>query len=302
MKGTAGRHSNRSEQLFVLSNGIGVAMLGYIALSALLTFVWEGWAANRTEAVQAAVSLGRYAFSLLVPFALVGWALRDRIPPVDHQKPVRNKRFVVAAFAAGFGTAGFGNLLAWLMQLTAAKEGVELTTAAAIESGDPLAWIITFVGYSLLAALVEEVVFRGVVLRMLRPWGDLWAVWCSAALFALCHASPLQFLPALLTGALLGIFTVITDGIGLAVAVHTCYNALALLLNGLLEGQERVWPVLVIWGILMAAGLAAVPQLLSAWNRCRIRWDERTKDFYVAPFMLLAAAFMSMRILSGVVR
>ena len=276
-------------------------MLGYVGLSALLSFVWEGWAAGRSEAVQAAVSLGRYAVSLLVPFALAGWALRDRIPPVGHQRPVRRSGFTAAAFAAGFGTACLGNLLAWLMQLTAAREGVELTAAAAVQSGDPAARAITFVGYSLLAALVEEVVFRGVVLRMLRPWGDLWAVWCSAVLFALCHASPLQFLPALLTGALLGILTVITDGIGLSVAVHSCYNALALLLNGLLEGQQ-MWPVLAVWGLLMAAGLAAAPRLFSAWNNCRICREEKTKDFYVAPFMLLAAAFMVVRIFSGVIR
>jgi len=282
----------------VLSNGIGLAMLGYVGLSALLSFVWEGWAANRSEAVQAAVSLGRYALSLLLPFAIVGWALQDRIPPVDHQRPIGDRHFVPAAFAAGFGTACFGNLLAWLMQLTAAREGVELTTAAAIGGSDPTARMITFVGYSLLAALVEEVVFRGVVLRMLRPWGDLWAVWCSAALFALCHASPLQFLPALLTGALLGVLTVMTDGIGLSVAVHTCYNALALLLNYLLEGQQQVWPILLIWGVMMAAGLAAAPCLLSVWNSCRTRWDGKTTDFYSAPLMLLAAAFMVVRMLS----
>ena len=300
MKGTVRQQQNRSDQLFVLSNGIGLAMLGYVGLGALLSFVWEGWASGRGEALQAAVSMGRYAISLLVPFALVGWALRDRIPPVSHQRPVKVRLFAPAAFAAGFGTACFGNLLAWLMQLTAAREGVVLPAAAAVDAADPAAWLITFVGYSLLAALVEEIVFRGVVLRMLRPWGDLWAVWCSAALFALCHASPLQFLPALLTGALLGFLAVMTDGIGLGVAVHCCYNAFALLLNGLLKGQQT-WPVLVIWGLMMAAGVAAIPRLWAVWNNCRIGQNRKTKDFYTAPVMMMAVAFMLMRIAAGVI-
>lgn len=302
MKDHVAAKKNSADSLFRLANGIGLAMLGYITLSGILSFVWDGWAANRGELVQTAVSLARYAVSLLLPFALAGWALREEIRPLPHPNLVKDRWFLPSALAAGFGVACLGNLLAWLMQLTAAREGVEMMRAAV---NTDLGWptlAITFVGYSLLAALVEEVVFRGVVLRMLRPWGDLWAVWCSAVLFALCHASPLQFLPALLTGALLGAFVVITGGIGLSVVVHTCYNALAMTLNYLLEGRSSVLPVLVIWAVLILVGAAALLRLYGSWIRARLTPPRPRKDFYCAPVLLAAAAFMLVRILYGIIK
>ncbi len=300
MERTARQQQNKGGSLFALANGIGLAMLGYVGLGTLLGFVWEGWAAHHSETVQAAVALGRYALSLVLPFGLMGWLLRGQIMPVQRQPAVRQKGFVAAAFAAGFGAACLGNLLAWLMQLTAAREGFAFAVAEVALPAAPAARAVTFVGYSLLAALVEEVVFRGVVLRMLRPWGDVWAVWCSAVLFALCHASPLQFFPALLTGGLLAVLTVESGGIGLGVAVHTGYNALALLLNHLLGQLDTPWPMLAIWVVCGAAGAAALPRLLAVWQQCRIRWGGRRKDFYTAPLMMLAAAFMAVRILGGV--
>jgi len=290
---------NSADSLFRLSNGIGLAMLGYIALGSLLSFVWDGWAAGRGELVQAAVSLARYAVSLLLPFALAGWALKEEIRPLPHPNLVKDRWFVPSALAAGFGVACLGNLLAWLMEITAAREGVEMVRAAVDTSLGWPALVVTFVGYSLLAALVEEIVFRGVVLRMLRPWGDLWAVWCSAVLFALCHASPLQFLPALLTGALLGALAVVTGGIGVSVVVHTCYNALAMALNYLLEGQPTVVPVLVIWAVLILIGAIALVRLYGSWIRARLVPPRPRRDFYSAPVMLVAAAFMLVRILYG---
>ena len=302
MKDPIAAKKNSAESLFRLANGLGLAMLGYIALGSLLSFVWEGWAAGRGEVVQTAVALARYAVSLLVPFALAGWALREEVFPLPHANPIKDKWFVPAALAAGFGVACAGNLLAWLMQMTAAREGVELVRAAVDTSLSAKALVVTFVGYSLLAALVEEIVFRGVMLRMLRPWGDLWAVWCSAVLFALCHASPLQFIPALLTGALLGALAVVTGGIGLSVLVHTCYNALAMVLNYLLEGQATVLPVLIIWAVMIVVGAVALLRLYGSWIRARVIRPHSRKDFYRAPVMLAAAGFMLLRILHGVVK
>lgn len=302
MRDRAAAKKNSADSLFRLANGIGLAMLGYIALGSILSFVWDGWAADRGELVQTAVALARYAVSLLVPFALACWALREEIRPLPHPNLVKDKWFVPSALAAGLGVACVGNLLAWLMQMTAAREGLEMARAAVnTDLGWP-ALAITFVGYSLLAALVEEIVFRGVVLRMLRPWGDLWAVWCSAVLFALCHASPLQFIPALLTGALLGALVVITGGIRLSILVHTCYNALAMVLNYLLEGQPTVLPVLVIWAVLILVGAMALVRLYGSWIRARLTPPKTRRDFYCAPVMLAAAAFMLVRILHGILR
>ena len=91
-------------------------------------------------------------------------------------------------------------------------------------------------GYAVLALfapLVEEVVFRGAVLRSLlddsriRP---LWAVVISALLFALIHLNPAQMPHAFLLGLLLGWVYYRTGSILPGVAVHWANNTCAYVL------------------------------------------------------------------------
>jgi len=81
----------------------------------------------------------------------------------------------------------------------------------------------------LLAPLVEEVVFRGAILRSLLKWNqNCWiGIAISAALFALSHFNPAQMPHAFLAGLLLGWMYCRTGSIVPGVVFHWVNNSVA---------------------------------------------------------------------------
>lgn len=74
---------------------------------------------------------------------------------------------------------------------------------------------------------VEELVFRGVLLRALSRFGALVAVIGSAGLFALYHREPWLFVPMLALGTALGWLAWSRRSLWAAIALHSLYNAAA---------------------------------------------------------------------------
>jgi membrane protease YdiL (CAAX protease family) len=80
------------------------------------------------------------------------------------------------------------------------------------------------------APVVEELFFRGLVLRSLqRRFGDGWAVAGSAVAFGLAHFEPLQ-LPALVVlGVVLGVLALRTGRLGPGMFAHGAFNAITII-------------------------------------------------------------------------
>lgn len=84
----------------------------------------------------------------------------------------------------------------------------------------------------LLAPVVEEIVFRGAVLRTLLGWAkNHWtAIALSALLFALVHGNPAQMPHAFIIGLLLGWMYYRTDSVVPGVVYHWVNNSMAYVL------------------------------------------------------------------------
>ncbi len=86
----------------------------------------------------------------------------------------------------------------------------------------------------LVGPLVEEILFRGVILRGLLGRGrPMTAIFVSAALFALTHLNPAQLPVAFGLGVVLGWVYVRTRSLGLCVAGHALNNASGFLIGAL---------------------------------------------------------------------
>lgn len=83
----------------------------------------------------------------------------------------------------------------------------------------------------LLPAVLEEIVFRGVVLQSLRPFGDGFALAVSSLVFALAHGNFLQLPFAFLLGLCFGYFTLYFGTLRIAIAMHLFVNASVFLLD-----------------------------------------------------------------------
>lgn len=122
--------------------------------------------------------------------------------------------------------------------------------------------------------LGEELLFRGYVLRSLRPYGKRFAIVLSALLFALFHGNFLQFPYAFVMGLLMG-YVAAEYSFGWAVAVHMFNNlVLADLFPRLTAGLSDELYYFLDGMIFL--GCAVVSVILLIVNRRKIREYRRS--------------------------
>jgi membrane protease YdiL (CAAX protease family) len=91
-------------------------------------------------------------------------------------------------------------------------------------------WFGTFMKVAIIAPVVEELIFRGIILQGLRRnYSAFISVFMSALLFALFHLNPWQFPATFILGLLLGWITVMNNNILLAIIGHSINNLMVLL-------------------------------------------------------------------------
>lgn len=79
----------------------------------------------------------------------------------------------------------------------------------------------------LIPAFIEEFAMRGVVLGLLRKYGDTFAVFASALVFGIMHANIYQIPFAFLLGAFFGIIVIKTESLWPAILLHGINNGIS---------------------------------------------------------------------------
>ena len=82
----------------------------------------------------------------------------------------------------------------------------------------------TFLTVAIGAPIVEEIMYRKLVIDRLRRYGDLFAVLTSAVIFGLIHGNFYQFFYAAFIGVLLGYVYVHTGRLRYTIALHMAFN------------------------------------------------------------------------------
>jgi uncharacterized protein len=86
-----------------------------------------------------------------------------------------------------------------------------------------------FMKVVIMAPLIEELIFRGVIMHgLMRNYSKFTAVWVSALMFALFHLNPWQFPATFILGLLLGLVMLRTRNILLCILGHAINNGLVL--------------------------------------------------------------------------
>ena len=84
----------------------------------------------------------------------------------------------------------------------------------------------------IIAPIMEEFLYRGVLLRgFLQKYSIEKSILISALIFALIHANPWQFMPALVMGIFLGWIFVNTRSIIICILIHSLYNGLSMIIG-----------------------------------------------------------------------
>ncbi len=120
----------------------------------------------------------------------------------------------------------------------------------------------TLIATCLLAPVLEEMLFRGIMLRgFLRQYSRFGAIVGSALLFGLAHMNLYQFIAATILGLFLGWLYERTRSLWPCIALHAAYNTACAI--GTAFGTDPVsmlsWLMMVLAGV---AGLAILRRML----------------------------------------
>jgi membrane protease YdiL (CAAX protease family) len=155
-----------------------------------------------------------------------------------------------------------------------------------------------FLYASILAPVVEELFFRGWILRSLRPYGKRFAILGSAVLFGLFHGNLLQTPYAFFVGLILGYVTV-EYSILWAMGIHLFNNlVLADLLSRITASLPEMTANGITLGVLSAGAVASVIILLRKRLEIRIyresEWIDRrcVKCFFLSSGILVLMLIM----------
>lgn len=211
----------------VTSNGWGYILS--IAVGALLILFWKGKAFWKEElfAKEKAMQAGTF-FTLLAVF------------------------LSAQLFAQLFSIA-----LEWGLNLLGLSAMAALEAASFTATGFSM-----FLYATLLGPISEELLFRGVLLRLLKPWGKQTAIVVSALLFGIFHGNIIQIPFAFLVGLVLGYVTV-EYSVVWAIVLHIFNNlVMSDLLGRVMELLPEMAGTVMFYGILIAATVATVILLL----------------------------------------
>lgn len=117
---------------------------------------------------------------------------------------------------------------------------------------DPITIVLAYVYIAVLPAILEELLFRGTILKALLPYGRRGALIISSVLFGALHINPGTIVFASVFGYLLGLAYEYTGSIKLTVLIHFLNNALSVTMTYVAEfpGSEELL-VPFMWGLLI---------------------------------------------------
>lgn len=151
----------------------------------------------------------------------------------------------------------FSLALEWLLNLIgfSAMGAVELAST----SGSTVSMYIYI---SFLGPIAEELLFRGIVLRTLKPWGKQAAIIISALVFGLFHGNVVQIPFAFAVGVVLG-YVAVEHSIWWAIVLHIINNfVIGDLLTRLTQLLPEETGLMLESGLFLVLAVAAVVILI----------------------------------------
>lgn len=170
----------------------------------------------------------------------------------------------------------------------------------------PTSLLLNLFVVAVLPAILEEALFRGCVLRVLRPYGDFFAVFVSSVLFGLMHGNVRQIPFALIVGLALGWLYVVTNSIFLPMVVHFANNALSVVMEYLAfylpENSVNYFYGFIIYALAVIGAVALIvllfvgrSHLKATPNGCGLRTGERFRTLLSSPaFVISVVVFVGL--------
>ncbi len=262
---------------------IGIAMLIFFVLFYALVFVYfvideiivhtfeDPAATVISELIYAAV----YASAFAIPAVILAKITKkDGTPLIKKAElPRQTILYIVAGIAIILAFAYINNILVSAIGYSDFADE-ELWKTDCDELYEVVLQLLTV---AIIPGIFEELLFRGVVLAKLRPYGKTPAIIISALLFALMHQNSGQFLYAMVAGIVLGWVAVETGSLLCCMMIHFLNNALSVIEQAAyVHLADETYSVIFysVELIIFVLGIAAFAVLVRSYYRSRLNKND----------------------------
>lgn len=254
--------------------------------------------------------MGVYVFALLVPSVVVALCCKRKYIPFSPAKPV-GMGFAFFAILAAIGLCMFTNIINSYILAILSEMGAEIPEPPQMMEPTLTSLGLNLLVMAVLPALLEEMIYRGYILRTLRPYGNVFAVIVSSMLFSLMHGNLRQIPFAFIVGLVLGFLYVLTDNIWMSVTVHFANNAISVLMEylgfSLSDTAVGYFYAMIIYGLTFVGGLALIVLFLRYRQQMRVRRidtyltvSKKTATLFATPcFMICVILYVVLMILGA---
>ncbi len=228
-----------------------------------------------------------YLVYFLVPVIVYVMAFSKKDAPngldmhLDFKFPPRMILYIVALIGINLVAAMVNSIIVSPFGFDAIYEMVMPTYPNGFHLYD---FVIEIIGTALAPAFVEELLFRGLVLALLLPFGKKTAVFGSAVLFGFMHQNPGQLIYATVAGIILAVMVIESRSIWSGIIAHFINNLVSVVASALpyMVGAEKADIIsgIIIFALMGAGAVCAVIIILKkSFERKRKERDELAAKF-----------------------
>ena len=306
--------------LFRLGLAVGAGFLLHLLLRRIFLLLLRGETPLHDMyfgSIEGAILLNLLYSYLVVgmPFLIV-WLFLRRVKPLAAGVPLGgayDRKNALLLVFAGVGLCFIGDLATNYFAIFADSMGVTFNSYMQALAGDEapqgaFGLLLYLLQGALVPALVEEFVFRGVILQPLRKFGDWFAILSTALLFGLMHGNMTQVPFAIIAGVALGYVAVVSGSLWVSVAVHFFNNFIAVCASVIgdrySDGASLLFSNVSTFGFISVGVLALIFYLKRnpAWRRLYPGEYAGTKKsrFFLAPTLFISLALLLCLTLSDI--
>lgn len=216
-------------------------------------------------------------FLITISFYLIGLPVFYLIvKPLPEYIPKEKRKFTIGKFimiiVIGFAMAYLTNLITSiiLVVISLITKNPILNPISDVINNSNWMWTLLFVG--IIAPIIEEIMFRGIIINKLIGFGDTVAILTSAILFGLFHGNFSQCFYATALGLILGYLRTRSGSLKYSIILHMCVNIIGgVIAPNLVTGGISMGTLLFSIGILT---IIVVGTVLFALNVTKIKLNK----------------------------
>lgn len=234
--------------LFLTTNVAGMTMEEAIILS-------------ENPAVQQILQILLSCIMFLLPFTIAAKCIGLRIDQTIKFGKAKKGTFL-PFLLFGIGFCSFSNIAMSYADQIFQGFGIDYDVDFGDNPTGVFGFLLSFIATAIVPALVEEFACRGIVLELLKKYGQGFAIVASSIIFGIMHGNFEQIPFAILVGLILGYIYVKTGSIWTGVLVHGVNNAISVIFTYLQNTMSLNMQNLLYMVYLIISMLAAVIGIL----------------------------------------